>query len=43
MTANCKKTREEISLSSKKKEDYKSDTRNEIDSDQPNNKYLQQL
>ena len=43
MAAKCQKTKEEISLSSKKKESYKSDTRDEIDLDQANDQYPLQL
>lgn len=43
MTTNCPKTKEKISLSIKKKEDYESDIRNKRNLDQANDKYPLQL
>lgn len=39
MVSKCQKTRREICLSSKKKQNYKSDIRNKTNSDQANNEY----
>ena len=43
MAAKCQRAKERISLSSEEEKDYKSDSKDEIDPDPANDKYLLQL